>query len=148
MVKKREPNEHATIEEAILISTSENPEPTEDNREDLKYESLLASAQEFRKNEKVLGYILRGELQATVDLNEPARIIDYAMMASQVIESSEIMAESFNLGKVESVIIEGNAAKIVCAILGQNKISVFMEKTADANWLLDILLPKEAGSGT
>jgi len=147
VVKKRESNEHASLEEGVLISTSENAEPIEDNPEDLRYESLLASAQEIRKNEKVLGYILRGESKATVDLNEPARIIDYAMLASQTIESSETMAKSFNLDKVKSVIIEGNAGKIICAILGQNKLSVFMEKTADANWLLDIILPKEAARG-
>ncbi len=140
-MKKRETIEHETLDEAVVISTSDNPEPTIDNPEDSEYQSLLASAQEIRKNENVLGYILRGESQATVDLNEPARIIEYAMIASQAIESSEIMAESFNLGKIENVTIEGKTAKIVCVSLGQNRLSVFMDKTADTNWLLETLLP-------
>jgi len=143
MVKKRDATEHMTLAEEIVISASDFPEPEEENQEDSKYKSLLKSAQEIRKNENILGYILRGESQATVDLVEPARIIEYAMMASQAIESSEIMADSFNLGKIESVIVEGKKTKMLCINLGQNKLTVFMEKTADPNWMLEIVSSDE-----
>jgi len=143
MVKKRDATEHVTLAEEIVICASDFPELEQENQEDSQYQSLLKSAQKIRKNENILGYILRGESQATVDLVEPTKIIEYAMMASQAIESSEIMADSFNLGKIENIIVEGKNAKMLCINLGQNKLSVFMEKTADPNWLLEMVSPDE-----
>ena len=140
MVKKRDATEHVTLAEEIVINASDFPELEEENQEDSQYQSLLTSAQKIRKNENILGYILRGESQATVDLVEPTKIIEYAMMASQAIESSEIMADSFNLGKIENVIVEGKNAKMLCITLGQNKLTIFMEKTANPTWMLETVL--------
>ena len=140
MVKKRDATEHVILAEEIVICASDFPEPEEENQEDSQYQSLLKSAQKIRKNENIFGYILRGESQATVDLVEPTKIIEYAMMASQAIESSEIMADSFNLGKIENVIVEGKNAKMLCINLGQNKLTIFMEKTANPTWMLETVL--------
>jgi AbrB family looped-hinge helix DNA binding protein len=138
VVKRRDISESITAEE-VLISASDTSEETNVVQEDSTYESLLTSAQEIRKNENVLGYILRGENNATVDLNEPSRIVEYAMLASQAFESSERMVDTFNLGKTRNVIVEGQSAKALCANLDRNKLCVFMKKTADHSWLLDLL---------
>jgi predicted regulator of Ras-like GTPase activity (Roadblock/LC7/MglB family) len=37
----------------------------------------------------------------------------------------------FNLGDVENIIVEGKEVKMLLTTLGTNKISIFMEKTAD-----------------
>lgn len=140
MVKKREANEHMIISEKIEISSSDIPEcALEESQQELKYQSLLNFAQEIRKNKDVLGYILRGEIQATVDLVEQSRIVEYAMMASQIIESSDIIAESFNLGKIKNVLVEGRTSKVLCINYGQNKLNVFIKKTADPKCLLQTL---------
>src|SRR4030042_6476819 len=143
MVKRRETSESITAEE-VVISASDISEETNVVQEDSTFESLLTSAQEIRKNENVLGYILRGENNATVDLNEPSRIVEYAMLASQAFESSEKMADTFNLGKTRNVKVEGQTAKEFFANLDQNKLCVFMKKTADYSWMLELLFKIEA----
>lgn len=138
MVKRRDMSESVTAEE-VVISASDISEKANDVQEDSTYESFLTSAQEIRKNENVLGYILRGESNATVDLNEPSRIVEYAMLASQAFESSEKMADTFDLGEIRNVIVEGQSAKALCANLDRNKLCVFMKKTADYSWMLELL---------
>jgi predicted regulator of Ras-like GTPase activity (Roadblock/LC7/MglB family) len=141
MVKKKEIDGNMTVGEEIVISTESTPEEAV-NEDDPEYESLFSSVQEIRKNQDVVGYILRGESKAAVDLNESSKIIEYAMMSSQALESSEVMAESFDLGKIENIVIEGKDIKVLCLNLGQNKLSFFMNKTAPHNWLLERLQPK------
>ncbi len=142
MVKKKETDGSMTVGEEVVISTESTPEVEAVSEDDPEYESLFSSLQEARKNQDVLGYILRGESKAVVDLNESSKIIEYAMMSSQALESSELMAESFNLGKIENIVLEGQDIKVLCLNIGQNKLSVFINKTATHDWLLEMLLPK------
>ena len=60
--------------------------------------------------------------------------------ASQAFESSEKMADTLNLGEIENVIVEGQSAKALCFNLNRNKLCVFMKKTADYSWLLEMHL--------
>ncbi len=142
MVKKKDVSENMMGDEDIVISASEIPDPTKVNNEDLHYESLFASAQEIRKNPDVLGYILRGESNATVDLHEPEKIVEYAIMSSQAFESSKMMMESLGLGTIENIVVEGKNLKVFCLGLGENKLSVFMQKAAPHDWLLETFLYK------
>jgi hypothetical protein len=141
MGKKRGANETMIVAEEVVISSAETTEILTDTEEDRPYEALLATIQEIRKDDDLLGYILRGESKAAVDLNEPAKIVEYAMMASEAFETSEKVSDSFGLGGIENIVIEGKAIKVLCLNLGQNKLSVFMKKTASHDWLLDKLSP-------
>ena len=73
MVKKRGINETLITAEDAVGSTIDL-EILTDSEGNSEYENLLACLQEIRKNEDLLGYILKGGLKATVDLNEPDRI--------------------------------------------------------------------------
>ena len=42
------------------------------------------------------------------------------------------MAKQFNLGETESVLVEGKDIKMLCMSLGENRISVFMDKSANS----------------
>jgi predicted regulator of Ras-like GTPase activity (Roadblock/LC7/MglB family) len=135
MVKKRSMSETVMEEESVVISaveTQETPKNTDaDWEENSEYEELLTVAKEIRRNDKVLGYILKSESKATVDLNEPAKIVEHAMLSSQAFESSEAIAGSLDLGEVETAIVEGKDAKVLCLSLGENKVSLFLKKEAD-----------------
>ncbi len=112
--------------------------------EDPEYASLLDRVQEIRKNSDVVGYILKGDSKATVDLDDPSKIIDYAMLSSQAFESAVTITSTFNLGTAESVLVEGKTTKVLCVDLGQNKISLFMDKTADHAEFLNLFAPQLA----
>jgi predicted regulator of Ras-like GTPase activity (Roadblock/LC7/MglB family) len=98
---------------------------------DQVFTDLSKSLAEIRKRDGVVGYILRSTSSATIDLKEPEKIIEYAILSSQVVDSSREISDLFDLGDVESILIEGKEIKSLCMVIGENKISIFMEKNAD-----------------
>jgi len=104
------------------------------------FATLSASLAEIRKLKGVIGYILRSETLAIIDLTEQDKIIDYAILSSQISESSLEMTKQFNLSNIESVLVEGKNAKVLCMSVGENKIGVFMEKTATHGWIIQRIL--------
>jgi predicted regulator of Ras-like GTPase activity (Roadblock/LC7/MglB family) len=108
--------------------------------ENSAFASLSASLTEIRKLNGVLGYILRSNTSAIIDLNETNKIIDYAILSSQMNDSSIEIAKQFNLGEIECILVEGENVKVLCMTIGENKISIFMEKTATHSWIMKRIL--------
>ena len=104
------------------------------------FANLAASLAEIRKLKGVMGYILRSDTSAIIDLTEQDKIIEYAVLSSQISESSGEMAKLFNLTDVESVLVEGKSVKVLCMSVSENRISVFMEKTATHAWIIKRIL--------
>jgi predicted regulator of Ras-like GTPase activity (Roadblock/LC7/MglB family) len=135
-------NETATVEQEIVIEAQEAQETIKTPVENPEYEYLLDAVQEIRKNPDVVGYILKSESKATVDLNDPAKIIEYAMLSSQAFETADTLASTFSVGETENILIEGKDLKVLCLSLGSNKISIFMEKGTDHTDILKVLAPQ------
>lgn len=133
MLKQKTSAEIATelIDGATVISVGD------DNS---VFASLAASLAEIRKLKGVMGYILRSNTSAIIDLTEQDKIIDYAILLSQISESSREMAKQFNMADIESVLVEGKSVKVLCMCIGENKISIFMEKTATHAWIIKRIL--------
>jgi predicted regulator of Ras-like GTPase activity (Roadblock/LC7/MglB family) len=98
--------------------------------ENSEFSNIAASLAEIRKLKGVNGYILRSNTSAIIDLTEQEKTIEYAILSSQISESSREMAKQFNMSDIESVLVEGKSSKVLCLSIGENKIGVFMEKTA------------------
>jgi predicted regulator of Ras-like GTPase activity (Roadblock/LC7/MglB family) len=133
--KKRRQQEGATtviVDEEELGASSD---------EDERYEDLSCELAEIRKDKNVLGYILRNETSATIDIDESGKIVEYAIFSSQVLDSSQKISDEFELGDVESVVIEGEDAKALCMKIGENRINVFMKKDADCSKISKKLSP-------
>jgi predicted regulator of Ras-like GTPase activity (Roadblock/LC7/MglB family) len=107
-----------------------------DERNADAFASLTASLTEIRKLKGVLGYILRSDTSAIIDLNDQDKIIEYAILSSQMLDSSQAIAKQFNLGETESILLEGENVKMLCMTVGENRISVFMEKAAIHAWII------------
>lgn len=105
-----------------------------------RFASLATILAEVRKLKGVSGYILRSGTSAIVDMTEQDKIIDYAILSSQISESSCEIAKQFSLADIESVLVEGKSVKVLCICVGENKISVFMEKTAIHAWIIKRIL--------
>ncbi len=97
---------------------------------------LAASLVEIRKLNGIMGYILRSNTSAIIDLADQDKIIEYAILSSQICESSSEMAKQFNLTNIKSVLVEGKTVKLLCMNMSDNRISVFMEKTATFDSLI------------
>ena len=79
----------------------------------------------------VIGYILRNANSAAIDLKDPTRMIDYAILSSSALEAAEQLSTLFDLGKAKNIQVEGKDIRVLSLTLGENKISVFLEKDAD-----------------
>jgi predicted regulator of Ras-like GTPase activity (Roadblock/LC7/MglB family) len=103
----------------------------------------MTSANDFRANLEeiktwngVIGYILRNTTSAAIDLKDPTKIIDYAILSSSALDAAEELSMFFNLGKVKHIVVEGRDIKVLSLTLEENKISIFLEKDADCERVL------------
>jgi len=105
-----------------------------------KSEELLANLrfnlENIRGKEGIIGYILRNSKSASVDINDPTKIIDYAMLSAESLETGEVTSEIFEIGSINSVVIEGNDVKVLSLVVGDQRLSVFMDKKVDHNKIL------------
>jgi len=101
---------------------------------------LVKSLSKICKRKTVLGYIIRDASTATIDLKEPEKLVDYAMLTSQALESGQELSQLFPVGELKNTIIEGRDIKAVCMIIGESKISVFMKKGVDHEDLLGSIM--------
>jgi predicted regulator of Ras-like GTPase activity (Roadblock/LC7/MglB family) len=94
-------------------------------------ERVRAILDEIKANDGVDGYILRNTRAASIDLNDPTKLIDYAVLSSSAKETSQELSQTFDLGEIENVFIDGKNVKLLFLTVGENDISVFMEKSVD-----------------
>ncbi|MFB0501900.1 MAG: hypothetical protein ACETVP_05460 [Candidatus Bathyarchaeia archaeon] len=106
--------------------------PNKNNLEE-KIENLRGNLANIKAREGVIGYILRNQKSASVDIKDPSKIIDYAILSSTVLDSGEHMRTTFELGKVNHILVEGENVKVLSLTIGDQRISVFMNKKVDHN---------------
>jgi predicted regulator of Ras-like GTPase activity (Roadblock/LC7/MglB family) len=94
---------------------------------------LRAMLDKIKAREGVIGYILRASTSAAVDIKDPSKIIDYAVLSASALESAESLLEVFGLGTLGNIVLEGKDLKILLLTIGEHRVSVFMEKTVDYN---------------
>jgi predicted regulator of Ras-like GTPase activity (Roadblock/LC7/MglB family) len=92
---------------------------------------LRVALEDINTREGVIGYILRGSTSAAVDIKDPSKIIEYAVLSAAAFESSESLSRLFGLGKIRNVVVEGKDVKILCLTVDDYRLSVFMEKNVD-----------------
>ena len=135
MVKKTS-NQEATA--AVIVDENELSGGSEETQ---SFSDLSDKLAEIRKDKNVIGYIIKNDTSATIDLKEPEKIVDYALFSSHVIESSRDISDAFEIGNVESILVEGKENNALCIIIDGNMISIFMNKTADHSDILKRVSP-------
>lgn len=99
--------------------------------EPISVNSLKVALDRVKSRDGIVGYIIRGPTSASVDIKDPSRIIDYAALSAEAMDSSENLSEIFELGKISSIVLEGKNLKILMLKKGDHELTVFMEKTVD-----------------
>ena len=92
--------------------------------------------EEVKEYDGTIGYILRNSTSASIDLRDPTRIIDYATLSSSAYDASEDFSDLFDLGNVDSIIVEGKNTKMLSLTIKGNRISVFMERDSNHDKVL------------
>jgi predicted regulator of Ras-like GTPase activity (Roadblock/LC7/MglB family) len=122
--KKRNLQEIATMTEPVTVE------------ETRPIKNLRTNLEEIKTYDGVIGYILRNSTSAAIDLKDPTKIIDYAILSSSALDASEKLCELFHLGEVKNITVEGREVKALSLIVDENRISIFMEKNADCEKIL------------
>ncbi len=97
---------------------------------------LKTRLEEIMGCDGVIGYIMRNTKSATIDLNDPTKLIEYAVLSSSALDAAKELSELFSLGNFENILVEGREVKILSLTVGENRISIFLEKNADTEKLL------------
>ena len=106
-----------------------NKEPKTDD------ESVQEKLQNIMDQEGIIGYILRDEKSAFVNLKDPTKITDYAILSATVFDVSRNMTETLQMGEINTIIIEGEETKLLSMNTNNHRLSLFMEKNVDHNKL-------------
>jgi predicted regulator of Ras-like GTPase activity (Roadblock/LC7/MglB family) len=104
------------------------------------FANLAATLAEIRKLKGVLGYILRSNSAALLDLTQKESITDYAMLSSEIHDCTAAIANQFKLADVECAVVEGQATKVLCMGIGESRLAVFMERTCVHAWIVKRIL--------
>jgi len=94
---------------------------------------LRGALESVKSRDGIIGYIIRGPTSASVDIKDPSKIIDYASLSAEAIESGASLCNAFGLGKICDIILEGKNLKILSLTKGEQQLSIFMEKNVDPN---------------
>jgi predicted regulator of Ras-like GTPase activity (Roadblock/LC7/MglB family) len=89
---------------------------------------LEEKLQEIKNQEGIIGYILRSKKSASIDLKDNTKMIDYALLSSTVFDVSQDMTEDFQMGEVNSIVVESEETKILSMNIDNHRLSLFMEK--------------------
>ena len=104
------------------------------------FANLASTLAEVRKLKGVLGYILRSNTTAILDLTQKESVTDYAMLSSEIHECTGAIGKQFKLADVECTVAEGQTTKVLCMGIGENRLAVFMEKTCAHAWIVKRIL--------
>lgn len=122
--KKRSFQEVAAMAEPVTVE------------ETISVNNLRANLDEIKTYDGVVGYILRNSTSAAIELKDPTKLIDYAIISSSALDASEELSKLFDLGAVKDIIVEGKGVKVLSLTVGENRISIFLEKDADCEKIL------------
>lgn len=109
----------------MLVKRSE----TDDTENDM--EQLQEKLQELKNQEGIIGYILRGPNSASIDVKDPTKIIEYAVLSSTIFDVSSNMTETLQIGEVNTAVVESEETKLLSMNINDHRLSIFMEKNVD-----------------
>ena len=106
-----------------------------ENDDETMQEKLQEKLQEIKDQEGIIGYILRGTKSASIDLKDPTKIIDYALLSSATFDTGRDMTETLQMGEVDNIVVESEETKLLSMNINSHRLSIFMEKSFDHNSL-------------
>ena len=115
------------------VAAAAEPVTVEEN---ISLNNLRANLDEIKTYDGVIGYILRNSTSAAIELKDSTKLIDYAIISSSALDASEELSKLFDLGAVKDIVVEGKGVKVLSLIVGENRISIFLEKDADCEKIL------------
>jgi len=109
----------------MLVKKSE----TNDTENDA--EKMQEKLQEIKDQKGIIGYILRSSKSASIDLKDPTKIIEYAILSSTAFDVGHDITEALQMGEVDTIVVENEETKLLSMNINNHHLSLFMEKSVD-----------------
>ena len=119
------------------MSSLEDPMDLEEEKEapkkkqKRKNNELQERLRNLKIRQGIIGYILRTSRSASIDLKDPTKIIDYAVLSSTTLDAAADLSETFELGEIQNILLEGKDAKILLLKVEDQRLSIFMDRNVD-----------------
>ena len=110
-----------------------------DKKHENDAENMQEKLQDIKDQEGIIGYILRDSKSASIDLKDPTKIIDYAVLSTTTFDAASNIAEALQIGEVEKIIVESEETKVMAMNTKNRRLSIFMDKSVDHNKLCESL---------
>ncbi len=135
-MSKQKRNREETIAEVATVfldtAPKETPQP----------QTLQETLADILKVQGVTGYILKDQNTAIFEVDDSMKIAEYAMLASEAFDAYTELEALYHMGTMENTLIECADVKLLCVIIDENMVSVFLEKDADHQGILQKLQPQ------
>ena len=89
---------------------------------------FLEKLQKIKGQKGIIGYILRDQKSASIDLKDPTKIIEYAVLSSTAFDVSRNMSETLQMGKVDNIVVESKETKLLSMNVNTHCLCIFMKK--------------------
>ena len=109
----------------MLVKKSE----TNDTENDA--EKMQEKLQEIKDQEGIIGYILRSSKSASIELKDPTKIIEYAILSSTAFDVGHDITEALQMGVADTIVVESEKTKLLSMNINNHHLSIFMEKSVD-----------------
>jgi len=96
-------------------------------------EDLQIKLKDIKDREGIIGYILRDTKSASIDLKDPKKIIEYAMLSSTTFDVGLNISEDLQMGEVQTILLESEESKLFSMNIDTQRLSLFMEKNVNHN---------------
>jgi len=94
-------------------------------------ENLGVNLENIKTREGIIGYILRSPKSASIDLSDPAKVVDYALLSATALDEGKDLSDTLEIGEINNILLEGADVKILSFRIGDSRLSVFMKKNVD-----------------
>ena len=94
-------------------------------------ENMHEKLQKIKDQEGIIGYILRSSKSASIDLKDPTKIIDYAILSSTVFDLSDNITKTLHMNQGNTMIVESEKTKLVSMNTDKYQLSIFMKSSVD-----------------
>jgi predicted regulator of Ras-like GTPase activity (Roadblock/LC7/MglB family) len=98
-----------------------------------KNEALQEKLQDIKDQEGIIGYILRGSKTASIDLKDPKKIIEYAMLSSTAFDVGAELSDELQMGDLKKILVESENSKFLSTAIDDQRLTIFMEKDVNHN---------------
>jgi hypothetical protein len=104
------------------------------------FDALTLIIAEVQKVHKIEGFILKNSARALFNICDSGDVFELALLSSEIFDSSAQLFEAAAAGPLNSVVLKGDLRSVLCLCVGENQLSIFLDKSVDCDLVLDMMV--------